>query len=107
MRLCLVFNPSVLCEHRLPMVGDQSTHEWLGQFAVRLMRLRQDISRPCAVPRAVVAHGHSSDLMPEEAAKIDAAVSALKLPLKVPCYSNPVRAHLPQSDSLIRATRTR
>ena len=89
------------------MLGDQSTHEWLGQFAVRLMRSRQDISLPCAISRAVVAHGHSSDLMPEEAAKIDAAVSALRLPSKVPCYSNPVRAQLPQSDLLIGAVRTR
>ena len=41
------------------MLCHQSTHEWLGRFAVRLMQLRQDISLPHAVKRAVVVYGQA------------------------------------------------
>ena len=62
------------------MLCDQKTHIWLGRFCVRLMELRQSIPLPAAVTRAVAAHAHSSDLAPEEAARIDAAVPTWNLP---------------------------
>lgn len=63
-----------------PMLYQQNTHQWLGRFAVRLMQLRQNISLPAAVARAVRAYAHSSEMLPEAAAQLDAAVSAWRLP---------------------------
>jgi len=52
-----------------------SSHLWLGRFCIRLMQLRQDISLPRAVTRAVAAHAHSSHLRPEAAAEMDAVAA--------------------------------
>jgi len=60
----------------MPVNSNQSTHHWLGRFAVELMKLRHDISIRYAVGRAVQVYGHSSDLAPEIAAQIDAKVLA-------------------------------
>jgi hypothetical protein len=57
------------------MYCDETNHLWLGRFAVRLMQLRQDMTLPSAVARAVKAHGYASDLGPERAAELDATAS--------------------------------
>jgi hypothetical protein len=62
------------------MLCDHSTHQWLGRFALQLMQLRQNMSLPQAVTRAVAAHAHASDLSPEEAARLDAEVTSWNLP---------------------------
>lgn len=72
----------------LPMLCEQTTHQWLGRFAVRLMQLRQNISLPAAVTRAVCSHAHSSDMLPEAAAQLDAAVSTWRLPPTPVAYTN-------------------
>jgi hypothetical protein len=69
------------------MLCQQTTHQWLGRFALRLMQLRQDISLPTAVTRAVYAHAHSSDMPPEDAAQLDAAVSTWRLPRTPRAYT--------------------
>ena len=66
------------------MVCDQSTHLWLGRFCVQLMRLRQDASLGFAVRRAVTAFAHSRDLLPEDAARLDAAVLSSAQPPRPP-----------------------
>lgn len=89
--------PSMLCEN--------TTHHWLGRFAVRLMQLRQNISLPVAVARAVRAYAHSSDMVPEAAAQLDATVSSWRLPPTPVAYSraalaasnHPTYSHKPQS----------
>ena len=53
------------------MLCKQSNHDWLGRFAIHLMRMHDDVSLPEAVRRAVVAHGHAASLPPEEAAAIE------------------------------------
>ena len=50
------------------------------------MHLRQDIALSHAVARAVAALGHSSDLTPENAARIDAAVKTWALPRLATAY---------------------
>lgn len=77
------------------MIVDPSTHHWLGRFAVRLMHPRQDIALLHAVTRAVAAHGHSSDLSPEDAAQIDATVKTWALPRRATEY----RLAKPEADS--------
>lgn len=62
------------------MLCDQTTHLWLGRFSVRLMQLREGLTLSAAVRRAVAAHAHSRDMMPEQAARIDAAVVSWTLP---------------------------
>jgi len=57
-----------------------SSHLWLGRFCVRLMQLRQDISLPRAVTRAVAAFAHASRQVPEVAAEIDFAVATRAAP---------------------------
>ena len=56
------------------MLCDQTTHLWLGRFSVRLMQLREGLALPAAVRRAVAARAHSRAMLPEHAARIDAAV---------------------------------
>jgi hypothetical protein len=51
-----------------------SNHLWLGRFSLRLTQLRRDLTWPHAVSRAVVAHAYLSDLDPESAAQLDAAI---------------------------------
>ncbi len=58
------------------MLCKVTNHLWLGRFSVELMRLREGLSLPSAVSRAVYAHGHSSHLRPEEAAAFDASLLA-------------------------------
>jgi len=70
------------------MLCEQTTHQWLGRFAVRLMQLRQNISLPAAVTRAVCFHAHSSDMLPEAAAQLDAAVLTWRLPPTPAAYTN-------------------
>lgn len=50
-----------------------SSHQWLGRFAVELMRLRGDLTLPTAVDRAVRAYVRWHDSPPEEAARRYAA----------------------------------
>ncbi len=54
------------------MLCKASNHLWLGRFSVELMRLREGLSLPGAVSRAVYAHAHSGHLGPEDAAANDA-----------------------------------
>jgi hypothetical protein len=56
------------------MICEQQNHLWLGRFSVALMKLREGTSLPAAVSRAVVAHEHLGDMVPEEAAAIEARV---------------------------------
>lgn len=58
------------------MICAQTNHLWLGRFSVALMKLRNGTSLPAAVSRAVVAHEHLHDMIPEEAAAIEATVLA-------------------------------
>ncbi len=58
------------------MLCKASNHLWLGRFSVELMRLREGLSLPGAVSRAVYAHAHSGHLGPEDAAVCDAALLA-------------------------------
>ena len=75
------------------MQCEQKNHLWLGRFAVHLMELRQDLTLPAAVGRAVRAHGWAAELRPEAAAEIDAqALSAPKsIPRAAVCASEVVR----------------
>jgi hypothetical protein len=65
----------------LAMLCDETTHLWLGRFCVRLMQLRGSMSLREAVSRAVAAHGRFADMIPEDAAQLDAAVATWRLPL--------------------------
>lgn len=76
-------DPAMLCE--------QSTHLWIGRFAVRLMALRETISMPTAVARAVAAHAYAGDLRPEDAARLDAAVPTWRLPSTPSSHTNLTR----------------
>ncbi len=58
------------------MLCKDSTHLWLGRFAMRLTTLRPDIQWPRAVMRAVAAHAYTCDLDPDYAAFLDATASA-------------------------------
>ena len=58
------------------MICQQANHQWLGRFSVALMKLRQGTSLPSAVSRAVAAHEHLHDMVPEEAAALEARVLA-------------------------------
>jgi hypothetical protein len=58
------------------MLCEASNHLWLGRFSVELMRLRDGLSLPGAVSRAVHAHAHALHLRPEDAAAVDAALLA-------------------------------
>jgi hypothetical protein len=60
--------------HDVGMYCNETNHLWLGRFAVRLMQLRQDMTLPSAVARAVKAHGYAADIGPERAAELDASV---------------------------------
>jgi hypothetical protein len=62
------------------MLCEASNHLWLGRFSVELMRLRDGLSLPGAVSRAVRAHAHALHLRPEDAAAVDAALLARREP---------------------------
>jgi hypothetical protein len=57
------------------MICEQSNHQWLGRFAIRLMQLDDDVTLPQAVRRAVAAHAHAGDMLPEEAAGIELSIA--------------------------------
>ena len=73
------------------MLCKESTHLWIGRFAVRLMALRKTISMPTAVARAVNAYGYACDLRPEDAARLDAAVFTWRLPSTPSSHANLAR----------------
>ncbi len=60
------------------MLCKVSNHLWLGRFSVELMRLREGLSLPNAVSRAVYAHAHASHLSPEDAAAREAVLLATR-----------------------------
>lgn len=54
------------------MSPNQSSHAWIARFCVRLLLLRPEVRVRVAIRRAVTACAYVGDMLPEEAAGVDA-----------------------------------